>query len=350
MRLIVAAGLRLTTTDEEVKAVQVLHAAIKQSPQSYALLHVQADFVRSKGRPEWALELARTAVNCAPSEFQTWAKLTEIHMELEQWTDALLTLNSCPMFTYNERDLHRMPAPARTHLPIKPFIAESDILDDDRDEHEADVALLRLPAPSLRGTFAKAYALLAKLVSVIGWDELLKCRSQVFVMEEEYRAQKSQVDVVVANGHASSPPVSPPHEGRDDDAASTRAVVSPPELTVESAGSASVADQLADSLERSHMSPPQSPIPTIRISSESDDRPSPSGAGVADAGEAAPVSDLQADAPGIEKPRHTRAPEEKPPPTTTKLPFSNKRLCERWLDNLFLVLYEVRPCAAWGRG
>ena len=26
--------------------------------------------------------------------------------------------------------------------------------------------------------------------------------------------------------------------------------------------------------------------------------------------------------------------------------FSNKRLCERWLDNLFMVLYEVRPRSA----
>lgn len=56
---------------------------------------------------------------------------------------------------------------------------------------KADVALLRLPAPSLRGTFAKAYSLLTKLVAKIGWDELLKCRSSVFVMEEEYRMQKA---------------------------------------------------------------------------------------------------------------------------------------------------------------
>ena len=56
---------------------------------------------------------------------------------------------------------------------------------------KADVALLRLPAPSLRGTFAKAYALLTLLVAKIGWDELLKCRSSVFVMEEEYRKQKA---------------------------------------------------------------------------------------------------------------------------------------------------------------
>ena len=78
---------------------------------------------------------------------------------------------------------------------MKDFIAASGILDDEVNSthnNDADVALLRLPAPSLRGTFSKAYGLLAKLVSQIGWDELLKCRSQVFVMEEEYRMQKAQ--------------------------------------------------------------------------------------------------------------------------------------------------------------
>lgn len=35
-----------------------------------------------------------------------------------------------------------------------------------------------------------------------------------------------------------------------------------------------------------------------------------------------------------------------PAPATTvdAFSFSNKRLCERWLDNLFMVLYEVRWC------
>jgi hypothetical protein len=82
------------------------------------------------------------------------------------------------MFTFNERDLHRMPTPAKTHLPIKKFIADSNILDEDSArDNEADVALLRLPAPGLRGTFAKAYSLLTLLVSKIGWDELLNGRS-----------------------------------------------------------------------------------------------------------------------------------------------------------------------------
>jgi tetratricopeptide (TPR) repeat protein len=71
--------------DEEVKAVQIMAAAMKQTPQSYTLLHVQCDFLRSKGRFEWALRLARQAVNCAPSEFVTWEKLTELYMDLGQY-------------------------------------------------------------------------------------------------------------------------------------------------------------------------------------------------------------------------------------------------------------------------
>jgi ChAPs (Chs5p-Arf1p-binding proteins) len=71
--------------DEEVKAVQIMAAAMKQTPQSYTLLHVQCDFLRSKAKHEWALKLARQAVNCAPSEFVTWEKLTELYMDLGQY-------------------------------------------------------------------------------------------------------------------------------------------------------------------------------------------------------------------------------------------------------------------------
>ena len=75
----------LCHVDEEVKAVQIMAAAMKQTPQSYTLLHVQSDFLRSKGNFDWALKLARQAVNCAPSEFVTWEKLTELYIELNQY-------------------------------------------------------------------------------------------------------------------------------------------------------------------------------------------------------------------------------------------------------------------------
>lgn len=65
-------------------------AAMKQTPQSYTLLHVQCDFLRSKGNFEWALRLARQAVNCAPSEFVTWEKLTDIYIDLGMYDSVRL--------------------------------------------------------------------------------------------------------------------------------------------------------------------------------------------------------------------------------------------------------------------
>lgn len=35
------------------------------------------------------------------------------------------------MFTFNERDLHRMPPSLKTHLPIKPDIISSGIMEED---------------------------------------------------------------------------------------------------------------------------------------------------------------------------------------------------------------------------
>lgn len=81
----VCLSLIYVVTDEEVKAVQILANALRDNPQSYTILHAQCDFLRSKGKHEWALKLAKQAVNCAPSEFVTWEKLTEVYIELGQF-------------------------------------------------------------------------------------------------------------------------------------------------------------------------------------------------------------------------------------------------------------------------
>lgn len=334
--------------DAEIDAVKILHSAISANPLSYPLLHAQTDFLLAKSRPDWARDVAQQAVNAAPSEFVTWAKLTECHVALGEYEAALLTLNSCPMFTFNERDLHRMPPPARTHLPIKKFIAESGILDEESSrDTEADVTLLRLPAPGLRGTFAKAYELLTVLVGKIGWDELLRRRSKVFVMEEEYRAHKRGETVDMGKAAATAAAAKHGNAGsRGSDGGSMSGV-------------------------REESEPPttaKSDIPTIRISTESARTPvngsTPEGDGE--------LPKKEREAAEVEKPAAAHAVAEDKaeaaataetggvsPATTADVngqpvangdsngdqaisAFSNKRLCERWLDNLFLVLYEVR--------
>ncbi|KAG1741570.1 Chs5p-Arf1p-binding proteins-domain-containing protein [Suillus paluster] len=331
--------------NEEVKAVQIMSAAMKHTPHSYTLLHVQSDFLRSKGRSDWALKLAREAVNCAPSEFVTWEKLTELYMDTKDYESALLTLNSCPMFTFNGRDAHRVLAPAKVHLPFKRQIG--DILPEKTKSEDdvADPALLRLPAPGLRGTWARAYSLLTRLVSDIGWDELLKTRSAVFVMEEEYRMQKAHADIhkVVTNNSARDVNGSATmiHEDGSltegstmlaDDDASTRGVSSP---LSESEGKPEIENGLSASA-----------IPIIRVSSEYDTEREIAEStrnGIAEQDEAKESADVQN--PALEKPMQAAAGEEPEPLQSLNsnqeaFSFTNKRLCERWLDNLFMVLYE----------
>lgn len=403
--------------NEEIKAVQVMHGAIKETPQSYALLHAQVDFLRSKGKHEWALKVAKQAVNCAPSEFVTWAKLTECYIDLEQWESALYTLNSCPMFTYNERDLHRMPTPARSHLPVKTFITESGLVDEESArDNEADVALLRLPAPALRGTFASAYALLGRLVSSIGWDELLRYRSNVFVMEEEYRAQKAaatQSDE--AEDDASIRGMAP----SDSPAIASSTPPQPSKATADpdstDADTNNSVDQSEDEIDSSEVQPPKQKsqlglnsaanassqsIPTIKISTESDherekqeleDYMKTMNVSSEPQGEEEKAPEpptIHVEPPPLEKPAQASAGHERSESTSTAVPgdlsasshtngkpgpivngehdasiamaearqkekntgfsFRDKRLCERWLDNLFMVLYEdLRVYTIW---
>ncbi|KAH7910675.1 Chs5p-Arf1p-binding proteins-domain-containing protein [Hygrophoropsis aurantiaca] len=354
--------------NEEVKAVQIMSAAMKHTPHSYTLLHVQSDFLRSKGKCDWAVKLAREAVNCAPSEFVTWEKLTELYIDIKDYESALLTLNSCPMFTFNGRDAHRALAPARVHLPFKLQIG--DILPEKQktEDDEADPALLRLPAPGLRGTWARAYILLTRLVSDIGWDELLKTRSSVFVMEEEYRMQKAQVDiqgVVGKNGSASehgsegdagktiihedgtvvervrnstaSDGSTLAADGDADDDASTRGVHSPQDSKISASESKPEVSNLLSA---------EDSIPIIRVSSDSDTERELA----EQSSRAAANGDLKEEeprvaSPALEKPAQAAAGEKEPDLPSANTPqepysFTNKRLCERWLDNLFMVLYE----------
>ncbi|CAE6456889.1 hypothetical protein ACGC1H_002056 [Rhizoctonia solani] len=345
--------------NEEIKGLQTLSAALAasrpdphahvNSPPSYTLLHVQCDLVRSKGKKDWAVALARQAVNVAPSEFLTWAKLTECYIDNGQYESALLTLNSCPMFTYNERDLHRMPTPARTHLPVREFIKESGVLDEDSArDNEADIALLRLPAPSLRGTFAKAYALLTRLAADVGWDELLRKRSSVFVMEEEYRSVKMR------NTEQNGTPERVIHEdgtithGRPvEDNASTRAMRRSPSPGALSNLSTDEVELAVPTIKVTHEDDEaqQNGVPTIKVSEHNDE----------DAGEEQEASGFSGAAEGLEKPvpitistedtehKENGAPSEPGsalPKADETMSFSTKRLCERWLDNLFMVLYE----------
>ncbi|KAF9436942.1 hypothetical protein BGZ76_002486 [Entomortierella beljakovae] len=370
-------------TDEELKAINVLYDALKHYPQSYALLHVQADFLRGKGKLEMALRLSKQAANCAPSEFITWAKLTEVYIDLGDYESALLTLNSCPMFTFNERDLQRMPKPAKAHLPIRNDIDLSLIDDETSREHEADLALLRLPAPSLRGTYSSAYSLLTRLVSKIGWDELLRCRSLVFVMEEEYRLQKEAEESVrkgsksIAKSIDESDPVAVPardqllspngtpipiikistesererereEEEAHEEEERAKAIEAAAEKSVDENADQSMEDIKLDDLSL-HSDKEQDSEETEATEVKAEEVEEKT---IGDAEAAVEHHDVAIKGKQIEKPSVAAAASDDEGDDDEEVElsfsFSNKRLCDRWLDNLFMVLYEdLRQYTIW---
>ncbi|CAG8563613.1 9954_t:CDS:10 [Diversispora eburnea] len=342
---------------EEIKAVNILYEALKQNQMSYALLHVQTDFLLSKGKTDYTLKLAKQAVNCAPSEFVTWAKLTEVYTEIG-------------------------------------------------DYESADVALLRLPAPSLRGTFAKAYSLLTRLVAKIGWDELLKCRSSVFVMEEEYRMQKAAEEERKSQKTAATITTT-----QSQSKESEKDQTQPKESKKEPQPRESKKDAEIENSKTNGVNDSSQSIPTITVSDDDQNKMGNENSSETqqhstfletinevheeangrqeektDGGQeeneiyhAAPVDEQSLDSytleevnldddksviefkgPELEKPSQAANDEKndnqsiqnddqnKDAKKDYSFSFNNKRLCERWLDNLFMVLYEdLRVYTVW---
>jgi hypothetical protein len=72
----------LTWVDQEIGAIECLHEALGKKPLSYGLLLTQIDFLRAKKMYKMALKLAKLAVTYAPSEYKSWATLTQIYIDL----------------------------------------------------------------------------------------------------------------------------------------------------------------------------------------------------------------------------------------------------------------------------
>jgi hypothetical protein len=198
------------------------------------------------------------------------------------------------------------PTPDPSKMPFLPPQANNEIHPD----------LIRLPSLTLRGTFLKAYSLLVQIVRKVGWDELLRGRSMVFVMEEEYRAVRARGD----GGKGKE------KEKKEKGKEVVREKEPEPETKVEEEEKAEAEKGAAEHGE----------TPAEETPEEMPEAPAASAASA--------VVDGHADGPAEEaghEGEDGEEEEENGDQAEDALPFTNKRLCERWLDNLFMVLYEV---------
>jgi hypothetical protein len=254
--------------NEEVQAVRVLYGSVKHSPMDYVMLDTQAEFLKQKAlnpnTPELKDERLQMALGCAdrstiaaPSEFGTWARLAEIYVAMEDWENALTTLNSCPMFTYQDKDAPIMPEPREIHLPTLPETRLDEIDSEPESKYGEQVhpSLLSLRAAQYKGTFKHAYSILTEMTAKIGWDQLLKIRSNVFVMEEEYRSErqpssgaqgepsKRNASTDVLRGSPGPPINGDEHTDEEDEKSTNGASSTAPTLVAENGVRGAVADQ-----------------------------------------------------------------------------------------------------------
>lgn len=187
--------------DEEIKAIKLINEGIIANKRDLDLLIIQTQFCIDKKRYDLALELAKQAVKSSPSDFKSWSLLVTVYTKLNDFENALLTLNSCPMNSHKEKyslkrvvqlrggneDLH-LPSPVDVTLDEVTKLQSNEISIEQRN---LDPQLTNLPAGNLKSTFAKSYDLLTEIVNKTGWEALLKYRAKVFVMEEEYRKDRS---------------------------------------------------------------------------------------------------------------------------------------------------------------
>lgn len=203
--------------NEEVAGIRTLYQSLSETPTDYMMLDVQAEYLIGKAEkaesPEQRQSVLQMALGCAdrstiaaPSEFGTWARLAQVYVAMEDWENALTTLNSCPMFTYQDRDMPLMPEPKDLFMPImnETRLDELDSEAEGRYSEQVDANLLGLRAATYKGTFKEAYNILAKMTAQIGWDQLLKIRSHVFVMEDEYRTEKQDSAIAASSKRTTS--------------------------------------------------------------------------------------------------------------------------------------------------
>ncbi|ODV78620.1 chaps-domain-containing protein [Suhomyces tanzawaensis NRRL Y-17324] len=288
--------------DEEVKAIQVMNEGVSENKRDANLVLLQAQFCLDKKRYDLALDLSKQAVKSSPSDFKTWSMLVKAYTKLGDFENALLSLNSCPMNSHKEKfslkrvvplrsgneDLH-LPSPIDVTLEEVSNLQSNDIAYEQRN---LDPQLSNLPASNLKSTFAQAYDLLTEIVVKTGWESLLKYRAKVFVMEEEYRKDR--------NGHKQTPSVTNINEV--------------PNGTTEVTTNGEANDSTTE--------------PTLNPDSLVGENDVSSTLGVK-----SPKREVETEANDDESYENE---------------FKKKRLCERWLDNLFMLLYEdLRAYTMW---
>lgn len=208
----------LLTENNQLEAVKLMYQTLKINARDGWMLQLQAQFLIGKNRPDLALVSAQRAIECLPTEFICWMTLVKIYIIQGDFKNALLALNSSPMYANKKKDIHPALKPKNFEFPLpddgridsvwndcETFGCISGFGDIVEFSPLSEVSTLSplhaevYEQTKLQATFKEAYTLLAFMTRQLGWTELLRIRSEIFVMDDEYNAslemeKKKQMD------------------------------------------------------------------------------------------------------------------------------------------------------------
>lgn len=179
----------LFAMNAEAEAVRLLHGVLSTETDVAPLLRTLFDFLLERGEAEWAAQVIKQAIRLAPMDLEGWFRLARLHIAQGEYERALSTINSFPYVLVAEDEAAFVAPSASFWQPrLDPAAVDLSALEP---ASKRESLLEQLKAPALKGTSALAYRLLMAMCMALGWDELLRHRASVFVMEEEYVLNRS---------------------------------------------------------------------------------------------------------------------------------------------------------------
>lgn len=340
----------LLLNNQEVEAVKLMATSVLHDPRASTMLAEQAKFCLHKKKLDLALDCALRSVAAAPAEFYSWEILTKVYIAREQYDQALLTINSCPLISTPPVDIRRMPPAKKTHCPLPADGSIEEIWEVNVNaDDQVDVALLRLPASGLKASSLRAYNLLTDIFAKIGWAQLMKVRGDVFLMETEVltdsqKTLKDDLETEVNMRDQSQDDSA--HEVASDDKSKNHAksnntskdgISLEDEVLKESQDNKEQSKSVEQDELSSYENPSQkvSVVYSSKLSESTNDLKDKTGDPVQASEEAAATTYEEMKPKKVGE--HQRS-------------IKSKRLCERRLDSFFMVLYEdVRTYSNWQR-
>lgn len=193
----------LLSNNSELEGVKLIYETLKEIDDPIyqcELLHLQAKYLLDHCDPFFALSASQKAVDLTPNAFIPWYYLVKSYIALGDYKNALLSLNSLPMNLASLAQKYQYSRILNTdgnngnvelHLPLPLDVVLDEVTNLNStlvmEEHKAvNQDLYGLKASNLNNTFQWIYELLCEITKNIGWEKLLQCRAELFLMEDEY--------------------------------------------------------------------------------------------------------------------------------------------------------------------